>query len=185
MQHRTTTKEWIAKSFIELTQKKSIDKITIKDIVTNCGLTKATFYNYFQDKYDLIVWIYTEPVKNIIGKINNTDFNFRKALTANLSYFAENRHYLINALTSTSGHNSFLNYVFRVNFTLLHDFVKSVNNNKKLPSRITALIKLYVFGTVQFECDWLINDMPMSIEEFADILEAGVPEELKSYLYKT
>ncbi len=27
--------------------------------------------------------------------------------------------------------------------------------------------------------------MPIPVEEFADLLEAGVPEELKNYLYKT
>lgn len=185
MQHRTTTKEWIAESFMELSQKKSIDKITIKDIVTNCGLTKATFYYHFQDKYDLIAWIYTRPIKNIFGRMNNTDFSFHEAIIFNLNYFAENRKYLINALNNTTGQNSFLNYVFKINFTLLHDFIKSLNKSEALPKRILALIKLYVFGTVQFECEWLINDMPISIEEFADLLEAGVPEELKIYLYKT
>lgn len=185
MQHRTTTKEWIAKSFMELSHKKGIDKITIKDIVTNCGLTKATFYNHFQDKYDLIAWIYTRPIKNILCRINNTDFSFREAIIANLTYFADNRKYLINALTNTRGQNSFLNYAFKINFTLLHDLIKSLNKSENLPSRIVALTKFYVFGTVQFECEWLINNMPTPIEEFAALLEAGVPEELKNYLYKT
>lgn len=184
MQHRTTTKEWIARSFIELSHKKSIDKITIKDIVTNCGLTKATFYNHFQDKYDLIAWIYTKPVHDIICRINDAGYTFREALTANLNYFAGNREYIINALTNTSGQNSFINYAFRINFTLLHDLIKSSCKIEILPLRITALIKLYVFGTVQFECEWLIDNMPIPIEEFADILESGMPEELKSYLYK-
>lgn len=179
---RITTKELIAKSFLELSETKRIDKITVKEIAANCNLTKATFYNYFYDKYDLIIWIYTEPVKDIISRIN-TDFNFRQALTENLKYFADNRRYLINALTNTSGQNSFLNNVFKINFSLLHDFIKFSNKIQILPPKIEQLIKLYVFGTVQFECDWLINNMPISIEEFVDILEAGVPEELKKYLY--
>ena len=103
-----TTKELIAQSFLELSKTKRVDKITIKEIAANCSLTKATFYNYFYDKYDLIVWIYTEPVKDIFSQINKSNFNFRQALTANIKYFADNRHYLINALVNTSGQNSFL-----------------------------------------------------------------------------
>ena len=129
--------------------------------------------------------IYIEPIKTIIHSINSTDYDFRKAITANLLYFADNRTYLINALRNTLGHNSFLNHVFDVNFTLLRDFVKTFNNLQELPAKIEMLLKLYVFGTVGLECDWLLNNMPIPVEEFADILEAGLPEELKGYLYQT
>ena len=75
---RKTTKEILAESFLELAQKKRIDKITITDITDNCGMSQPTFYNHFKDKYDLIVWIYTSRVskswtgstiKTIFGKI--------------------------------------------------------------------------------------------------------------------
>ena len=184
MQHITTTKEWIAKSFLELSETKSVDKITVKDIVENCGLTKSTFYNHFNDKYDLLMWIYIEPVRNIISRINTVGYNFREAVAANLRYIASNRTYLVNALKNTPGQNSFIRYAFEINFTLLRDFIKSYNKADILPLRIETLIKLYVYGTVELECDWLINNMPIPIEEFADILEAGMPEELKPYLYK-
>ena len=185
MQHRTTTKELIARSFLELSETKTIDRITVKDIVTNCAITKTTFYNHFCDKYDLMMWLYMTPVKNIISRINNTDHTFREALIANLNYFAANRNYLINALNNTLGHNSFLNRAFEINFTLLCDFVKVINKLDQLPMRIDTLIRLYVCGTVGLECDWLVNNMPIPVEEFAEILEAGLPEELKGYLYKT
>ncbi|MBQ3842671.1 MAG: TetR family transcriptional regulator, partial [Ruminiclostridium sp.] len=56
---RRTTKDILAESFQELAQKKRIDKITITGITNNCGMSQPTFYNHFKDKYDLIVWIYT------------------------------------------------------------------------------------------------------------------------------
>lgn len=183
MVRRTTTKELIAQSFLELSRTKNIDKITVKDIVENCSVTKSTFYNHFRDKYDLMIWIYMEPIKNIIYRINNTDFNFREAIVANLKYFSNNRKYLINALKNTFGQDSFLNYAFEINLTLLRNFIKSHNKIEILPLKIESLIKLYVYGTVGLECNWLISNMPVPIEEFADILEAGLPEELKNYLY--
>ena len=47
---RKTAKEILAESFQELAEKKSIDKITVKDITDNCGYSPATFYRQFRDK---------------------------------------------------------------------------------------------------------------------------------------
>ena len=33
-----------------------LDKITVKEIVEECGLTRQTFYRNFLDKYDLVNW---------------------------------------------------------------------------------------------------------------------------------
>ena len=38
------TRERIIRAFYELEKVKHIDKITIKDIVEQCGLTRKTFY---------------------------------------------------------------------------------------------------------------------------------------------
>ena len=53
---RKTTKEILSESFQELAAEMRIDKITITEITSNCGMSQPTFYNHFKDKYDLIVW---------------------------------------------------------------------------------------------------------------------------------
>lgn len=63
---RKTTKDILAESFLELINEKRISKITINDITSNFGMTPPTFYNYFKDKYDLIVWIYVRGVEQIV-----------------------------------------------------------------------------------------------------------------------
>ena len=35
-----------------------VEKITVKEIVAECGTTRQTFYRNFQDKYDLINWYF-------------------------------------------------------------------------------------------------------------------------------
>ena len=34
------------------------EKITVKEIVEECGTTRQTFYRNFKDKYDLINWYF-------------------------------------------------------------------------------------------------------------------------------
>lgn len=37
-----------------------VEKITVKEIVEACGVTRQTFYRNFQDKYDLINWYFAK-----------------------------------------------------------------------------------------------------------------------------
>ena len=47
----------LANSLKELSQTKAIEKITIKEITDKAGVIRPTFYNHFQDKFDLLEWI--------------------------------------------------------------------------------------------------------------------------------
>ena len=61
----------LAKSFKYLVLKRPIEKITIKEITNLAGVIRPTFYNHFQDKYELLEWIIktelVEPVRSMIG----------------------------------------------------------------------------------------------------------------------
>ncbi len=50
---KVTSKEQIQASFRRLLFAKSLDKITVRDIVEDCGLTRNTFYYHYEDIYDL------------------------------------------------------------------------------------------------------------------------------------
>ena len=50
---KATSKELIQTSFRRLLFAKSLDKITVRDIVEDCGLTRNTFYYHYEDIYDL------------------------------------------------------------------------------------------------------------------------------------
>ena len=58
MPESNLTKKAIALSAKELTKEKPYDKISISDIADRCGIKRQTFYYHFQDKYELLVWIY-------------------------------------------------------------------------------------------------------------------------------
>lgn len=183
MEGKKTTKESIARALVELSATKNIDKITIQEITKKCGLTKTTFYNHFQDKYDLIVWAYAEPVRGIAGRAGVAGYTLANAIYDILRYFEDNRKFILNALKNTSGQNYFLHYVARVHFTILRDFVAAKNGFAEVPRRLEALLKLYAYGSVQMICEWLLDGTPIPAEEFASFLEAGVPEEAKPYVY--
>lgn len=51
-----TTKAALEESLKRLLLKKPLDKITITDITTDCGISRMAFYYHFKDIYDLVEW---------------------------------------------------------------------------------------------------------------------------------
>ena len=58
----------IAREFAELARTKSIDKITVKDIVEACHITRQTFYYHFQDLIDVIDWSLRQAMEELVEK---------------------------------------------------------------------------------------------------------------------
>ena len=59
---------------MELAAKRTVDKITVRDIVDNCGYSTATFYRQFKDKYDLVAWYYTSGIAEVMDKIGEDGY---------------------------------------------------------------------------------------------------------------
>ena len=55
------TRYKLAASMKECMKSAPVDKITVKEIVEGCGVTRQTFYRNFLDKYDLINWNIPAP----------------------------------------------------------------------------------------------------------------------------
>jgi AcrR family transcriptional regulator len=54
------TKLALGESLKRLLQKKPLSKITITEIVEDCGLNRMTFYYHFKDIYELLEWVCVE-----------------------------------------------------------------------------------------------------------------------------
>ncbi|MBQ7265806.1 MAG: TetR/AcrR family transcriptional regulator C-terminal domain-containing protein [Firmicutes bacterium] len=180
---RQTTKDILAESFLELAEKKRIDKITITEITNNCSMSQPTFYNHFKDKYDLIVWIHTSRVEKIMAKIGAKDYIWKDTLLEGAKYYYQNKNYIANALKHTGGQDSFINYVRHTNVEVLVKEVRKKIMTEYIPEEIYGMIKVYVYGTVQYMLEWLLNGAKQSPEEVSLIWEKSLPEPLKQYLY--
>ena len=60
------TKELLADCFRSLVKRTSFQRITIRMITDEAGLIRPTFYKHFQDKYEVLEWIFeTEIAENV------------------------------------------------------------------------------------------------------------------------
>ena len=140
---RKTTKDLLAESFLELAETKRIDKIRVSDITENCGMSPPTFYNHFKDKYDIIVWIHTQRVNEIMNKIGENTYVWRDTLLDGAKYFYDNRQFLVNALKHTSGQDSFVEYVRKLNIDLVSGEIPKKLMTEQIPAEILSVLKIY------------------------------------------
>jgi AcrR family transcriptional regulator len=98
---RKTAKEILAESFRELAESKSVDKITVPEIVENCGYSKTTFYRLFKDKYDLMAWDYAQRLQAIVGQTEKEDYEWKQILWDVALLYNEQKDYLRNLLLHT------------------------------------------------------------------------------------
>lgn len=99
------TKTLLGASFRELMEAKPFDKITIKMITDRAGVIRPTFYNYFQDKYELIEWLLDEMVFDTMRDLLSHDMG-EEAVKMLLVSLEKDWTYYSRAFAVT-GQNSF------------------------------------------------------------------------------
>jgi len=109
MSDSNITKLAFAESLKRLMAKTDFNKISVKDIVDDCGLTRQAFYYHFKDKYDLMNWIYYTETARFMSSYNKVT-HWMDGLVDLCNYMRQNKSFYINAL-NTTGQNSFQEYL--------------------------------------------------------------------------
>lgn len=66
-------KGMIADTFLQLSREKSVDKITVKDLVERCGISRQTFYYHFQDILEVIEWSMQQAFQALLARSLESD----------------------------------------------------------------------------------------------------------------
>lgn len=179
---RKSAKELLADSFRELAESKSIDKITVPDIVSNCGYSTATFYRQFKDKYDLIAWDYTRDLERILSRADGNKATWKQVLSDASDYYDERKEYIRNLILHTSGYDSFIRYMAEINNEHLRKLILAAAGTGQLSEKTEMSIRTYCLGTVALTCEWILGKYPVSKAVLQEVYEASMPKMLQEYL---
>ncbi len=169
------TKKAISQGLKELMKKKSLDKITIADITEICGLNRQTFYYHFQDKYELVNWIYYNEAISAISK-DLTFENWDKKVLELLKIMKEESYFYQNALRDTNS-NEFHNYLFCVSNEIFIDIIEHLVQPNDLESIDKTFIAEFLsYGVVGMIVAWAKNGMKQSPENISTHLRAIIED---------
>lgn len=129
------TKQALAESLKKLMRAKPFSKITVTEIVNDCGVNRKTFYYHFEDIYALLSWIFEEEAVNIIRKFYLLN-DYDEAIEFIYEYISENKDLLRNAYDAFGSVE--LSSFFHMSFVGLNEsLIESVEQkmHKRLPER--------------------------------------------------
>ncbi len=173
---RKNAKELLAESFRELAETKNIDKITVKDIVDNCGYSPATFYRNYKDKYDLIAWYYSEKVFEIQRRVGKEDgYTWQDAYRDGTQFYSENKAYLANLFTYTSGLDSFIHNMTDINYESCKEFLLRYSSEEELDWKTDMQLHLYCLGASKFISEWVLDQIDLTEEQLTEVLVDTLP----------
>lgn len=162
------TKKAIIECTFELAEKKPLNKITVRNIVDRCGITRNTFYYYFHDIYEVI----GVGISDMLTQIKNNSNQESEQVLLGMVHFCIEHKKLWKNIYRSLGYEETSRYVTGYLHTILKDYVLSEANGLEISERDMNLILIFyeeaLFGSM---VRWLHNDK-----------ENLTPEELKSLL---
>ncbi len=102
MKHEVTTlntKRTFAASLKTFMMKKPLSKITVSEIIADCGVNRKTFYYHFEDIYALLKWMLEEEAIEVVKQFDLL-VDYREAVLFVMHYVRKNKHLLCCAYDS-------------------------------------------------------------------------------------
>ena len=96
------TKFAILKVFGDLAASRPVDKITVKDITDQCGISRNTFYYHYQDIYQVLKAYVQYSAEHVIELMVEDEGEDGKAGLKEIRYLEANRELLCNLYRSAA-----------------------------------------------------------------------------------
>lgn len=162
-----TTKRALEASLKKLLLQKPLDKITIQDLTTDCGISRMAFYYHFKDIYDLVEWACVEDGKRALqGK--RTYNSWQEGLEQIFKAVLENKPFIMNVYRSVSK-EQIESYLYKLTFELIEGVVNEKAEGTGLPEEDKRFIAdFYKYGFVGVMLDWIKDGMQ---EDYSTIVK--------------
>ncbi len=153
------TKEMLAESLMKLLARRTLDKITIQDIVDDCGYNRQTFYYHFHDIYDLIDWIFAAQTQELIEKCRACG-SLDVGVEAVIAYMRGNRRLILNILRSVNG-EKLLDNLYRSAQSIALSALENHPGVQELSAEYRELVaEAFKYALAGLLIDWMRAGIP-------------------------
>lgn len=153
------TKEMLAESLMKLLARRTLDKITIQDIVDDCGYNRQTFYYHFHDIYDLIDWIFAAQTQELIEKCRACG-SLDVGVEAVIAYMRGNRRLILNILRSVNG-EKLLDNLYRSAQSIVLSALENHPGVQELSAEYRELVaEAFKYALAGLLIDWMRAGIP-------------------------
>ena len=152
-----------------------VEKITVKEIVQECGTTRQTFYRYFLDKYDLINWYFDKILLESFEHMGEGTTVY-EGLCKKFQYLEEEKLFFKAAFRNDQ-QNCLREHDFRL---ILAFYTRQIEEKTKEPisENLRFLLEMYCQGSIYMTVQWVLGERKSTPQEMAKALVSAMPSEL-------
>ena len=152
-----------------------VEKITVKEIVQECGTTRQTFYRYFLDKYDLINWYFDKILLESFEHMGEGTTVY-EGLCKKFQYIEEEKLFFKAAFRNDQ-QNCLREHDFRL---ILAFYTRQIEEKTKEPisENLRFLLEMYCQGSIYMTVQWVLGERKSTPQEMAKALVSAMPSEL-------
>lgn len=171
-------REGIFESFEKLLKEKSFEKITVSDISKNCGISRATFYRYFSDKYELMNYGYKKKSEELIAVYDGIEMLKNNHLAmARYMYKKES----FRKIFMQYGQNSLTDTISMTCNNVCRELVLK-SGEKEISDELSDAIEMFSIGMAEYLRSWALNGYKVTPERIASAIFENIPNKLMKYL---
>lgn len=171
----------IIRASYELFAGQEFDKIAVMDIVKKAGVSKASFYNHFSDKYELLYMYCADAINNkALRRYDGTNWDQIQAGIFQLGY---DHRELFRSLQRSSGAADFWYSVSRLMFKVLSRIRLLNSGREELPDDETLTLEMYVNSLIFLFRKMVLSECPLSCAEISDVAVRTLPDGFKMLPY--
>ena len=167
-----TTKQGLEASLKRMMLKKPLDKITIRDITEDCGVSRMAFYYHFKDIYDLVEWACVEDASRALQGKKTYD-TWQEGLVQVFEAVLENKPFILNAYRCIS-RDQMESFLFKLTYGLIRGVVDEQSRGVEISEEDkTFIAEFYKYSFVGIMLDWIKQGMSADHQLLAEKITRG------------
>lgn len=174
------TRKAIMQSFMKLVDQRPINKVTIRDIVEDCGINRNTFYYHFSDIPALIEAIVQEEAAELF-QTHPTISSYEECIRLAIQEIQKNKRAVLHIYNSAN-RDIYEHYLMQVCQYIVETYLNTLLGGKKINRQDREIIvTVYSCQCFGLFIDWLNNNLsdefPQRVDRLCE-LRKGMLEEM-------
>lgn len=164
------TKFAILKVFGDLAASRTVDKITVKDITDQCGISRNTFYYHYQDIYQVLKAYVQYSAEHVIELMVEDEGEDGKAGLKEIRYLEANRELLCN-LYRSAANEEVRNCLQSASQIIFDRLIESVSQGMEVQAEDKKILSAVCQYTVRgIMTSWMEEDGMLNGETLEQVL---------------
>ena len=164
-----------ADAFMDMLTRKPLSAITVTDLVSQCGVSRQSFYYYFNDIYDLLEWYLIEESDKELKEYADID-SWQTGYVRMMQWAQKHKSLVMNTYRSIQ-REYIETFMYRVLYQYIAEVVRKEAQDLKVTQEQCAFVaQFYTLAINAVSLEWIragMEDEPEKIAKSVNFLIEG------------